>query len=87
MRFIHGLIRCDTSGISTTFLPPANVVCLLQINTDLKTMEWEPPRTPRFQNMPGDPLASPLSVLVSYWISSDGWSVMGYRVSCGLLAC
>ncbi|XP_076411081.1 M-phase inducer phosphatase 3 isoform X2 [Peromyscus maniculatus bairdii] len=33
------------------------------INTDLKTMEWEPPRTPRFQNMPGDPLASPLSVL------------------------
>ncbi|XP_059102623.1 M-phase inducer phosphatase 3 [Peromyscus eremicus] len=33
------------------------------INTNLKTLEWEPPRTPRFQNMPGDPLASPLSVL------------------------
>ncbi|KAL6083076.1 hypothetical protein STEG23_031607, partial [Scotinomys teguina] len=30
------------------------------INTNLKTLEPEPPRIPRFQNMPGDPL-SPLS--------------------------
>uniref|UniRef100_A0A8C8TQ21 M-phase inducer phosphatase n=1 Tax=Peromyscus maniculatus bairdii TaxID=230844 RepID=A0A8C8TQ21_PERMB len=40
------------------------------INTDLKTMEWEPPRTPRFQNMPGDPLASPLSVLEMRYLDS-----------------
>ncbi|GAB1301552.1 M-phase inducer phosphatase 3 [Apodemus speciosus] len=30
------------------------------INTSLKTLEWEAPRTPRFRKMPGDPLASPL---------------------------
>ncbi|XP_005355973.1 M-phase inducer phosphatase 3 isoform X1 [Microtus ochrogaster] len=33
------------------------------INTNLKTLEWEAPRTPRFQNLPGEPLASPLPVL------------------------
>ncbi|XP_055481369.1 M-phase inducer phosphatase 3 isoform X2 [Psammomys obesus] len=33
------------------------------INTSLKTLEWEGPRTPKFKKMPGDPLASPLSVL------------------------
>ncbi|KAL1773817.1 M-phase inducer phosphatase 3 isoform X1 [Sigmodon hispidus] len=32
------------------------------INTNPKPSEWEAPRTPRFQNMPGDPLASPFSV-------------------------
>ncbi|KAH0506189.1 M-phase inducer phosphatase 3 [Microtus ochrogaster] len=33
------------------------------INTNLKTLEWEAPRTPRFRNLPGEPLASPLPVL------------------------
>ncbi|XP_051058244.1 M-phase inducer phosphatase 3 [Phodopus roborovskii] len=33
------------------------------INTNLKTLEWEAPRTLRFQSIPGDPLASPLSLL------------------------
>ncbi|KAK7829676.1 hypothetical protein U0070_013362 [Myodes glareolus] len=34
------------------------------INTNLNTLEWETPRTPRFRNLPGEPLASPLPVLV-----------------------
>ncbi|ERE81263.1 M-phase inducer phosphatase 3-like protein [Cricetulus griseus] len=33
------------------------------MNTHLKTLEWEAPRTPAFQNRPGDPLASPPSLL------------------------
>ncbi|XP_040614020.1 M-phase inducer phosphatase 3 [Mesocricetus auratus] len=33
------------------------------INTNLKTLQWESPRIPRFQNTPGDPLASPLPLL------------------------
>ncbi|XP_049990770.1 M-phase inducer phosphatase 3 isoform X1 [Alexandromys fortis] len=33
------------------------------INTNLKTLEWEAPRTPRFRKLPGEPLASPLPVL------------------------
>nr|XP_048298416.1 M-phase inducer phosphatase 3 [Myodes glareolus]XP_048298417.1 M-phase inducer phosphatase 3 [Myodes glareolus] len=33
------------------------------INTNLNTLEWETPRTPRFRNLPGEPLASPLPVL------------------------
>ncbi|XP_021509039.2 M-phase inducer phosphatase 3 isoform X1 [Meriones unguiculatus] len=33
------------------------------INTSLKALEWEGPRTPKFKKMPGDPLASPLCVL------------------------
>ncbi|OBS80957.1 hypothetical protein A6R68_20853 [Neotoma lepida] len=41
------------------------------MNTNLQTLEWEPPRTPRFQNMPGDPVASPLSVLENRIVVDD----------------
>ena len=59
---------CDVillADITTTSLSPANAVFLIQINTNLNTLEWETPRTPRFRNLPGEPLASPLPVLVS----------------------
>ncbi|CAO2593640.1 M-phase inducer phosphatase 3 [Lemmus lemmus] len=40
------------------------------INTNLKTLEWEAPRTPRFPNLPGEPLASPLPVLEMRYLGS-----------------
>ncbi|XP_031221189.1 M-phase inducer phosphatase 3 isoform X2 [Mastomys coucha] len=42
----------------------------IPINTSLKALDWEAPRTPRFQQMPGDPLASPLCELEMKYLGS-----------------